>query len=227
MIGGVENTITKWDPTAAKGKSTLGKDDFMKLMISQLKYQDPMNPMDGTQFSAQLAQFSSLEQLTNMNDSLKTSIDANYQLAQSVNNTMAATLIGKEVRLGGNSISYSGQENISIGYKLPADSKSVKVSIYDSNGTLVKTLETSGDDAGEHTLTWDFKNTNGTKVAQGDYTFKIEAKSLADEKIDATAYKYGTIDAVRFTEDGTKVVIGKVEYQLSEISEIVGEKEGG
>lgn len=224
MIGEVTNSVNTWDSTAAKGKSTLGKDDFMKLMLSQLKYQDPLNPMEGTEFSAQLAQFSSLEQLTNMNDQLENSINANFQLAQSVNNTMAATLIGKEVRLGGDNLTYNGQEDVKIGYNLPSDSKSVKISIYDGYGNIVKTIETSGENSGDHSLSWDFTNNDGKKVLEGDYTYKIEAKSLGGEDLSVNAYKFGTIDAVKFTEQGTKVVINKVEYQLSDISEIVSEE---
>ncbi|NIS39011.1 flagellar hook capping protein, partial [Candidatus Saccharibacteria bacterium] len=76
----------------------LGKDDFLKMLVTQLNYQDPLNPMESTDFSAQLAQFSSLEQLSNIDETLQASLEANYLLATSINNTMAATIIGKQVR---------------------------------------------------------------------------------------------------------------------------------
>ena len=99
MVNGVQNNI--YGTNTTQGKSELGKDDFLKLMIEQMKNQDPLSPMEGTEFTAQLAQFSSLEQLSNMSDSLEQSINANYQLTQAVNNTMTAALIGKEVKLEG------------------------------------------------------------------------------------------------------------------------------
>ncbi|MBU8911758.1 MAG: flagellar hook assembly protein FlgD, partial [Desulfobacterales bacterium] len=73
--------------------STMGKDDFLKMMIAQLQHQDPLNPLDGTDFTAQLAQFSSLEQLSNMNTQLETL--GLYQ--SSLNNAQSISLIGKEI----------------------------------------------------------------------------------------------------------------------------------
>src|ERR1700690_2579879 len=76
----------------------LGEDDFLKLLTMQMQYQDPMNPMSGTEFASQLAQFSSVEQLTNINSELAQSISSNSVLTQSINNDLAATFIGKNVR---------------------------------------------------------------------------------------------------------------------------------
>lgn len=213
-------------PANAKGKSVLGKDDFMKLMLSQLKYQDPLNPMEGTEFAAQLAQFSSLEQMTNMNDTLSQSIDANYLLAQSVNNTMSATLIGKEVKLGGESIVYSGEESISFGYKLPAEAKSVTINIRDSNGIIVKTIESDELSSGEHKLSWDYTDNDGKKLKEGSYTYELTAKSTSGEDLTIDHYKIGRVNAVRFTESGTKLIIGSSEYSISDILEITGSAGG-
>lgn len=211
----------------AKGKSSLGKDDFMKLMISQMKYQDPTNPMDSSQFSAQLAQFSSLEQLTNMNESLKTSINANYLLTKSVNNTMSTALIGKDIKLGGSGIIYNGQKDVSLGYKLPSDGKEVTMKIYDGNGKLVKTIENMDSSAGSHKLSWDFSDDNGNKLPEGNYSFEVTAKSTNGENMATEIFKYGNIDSVRFTESGTKIVIGNAEYDLSDVLEIYGSTGSG
>ncbi|MCU7491406.1 MAG: flagellar hook assembly protein FlgD [Bacteroidota bacterium] len=212
--GTVKNTGT--------GKNVLGKDDFMKLMISQLKYQDPLNPMDGTQFSAQLAQFSSLEQLTNMNDSLNQSIQANYLLTQSVNNTMSASLIGKDIKLSGSGIIFNGQENVQLGYNLAAKAKSAQVNIYDSTGKLVKSFENENTSQGDHKLLWDFTDNNGNKLPNGKYTFEVKAKGQDGQDMTAEIFKYGVIDSVRFTEEGTKIMIDKAEYNISDVLEVFG-----
>ena len=89
--------------------ATMGETDFLQLMIEELKNQDPMNPMDGTQYASQLAQFSSLEQLTNLNNTMTQSVAANASLTQSVNNMMVSNLIGKETKLSGSDIQVNGQ----------------------------------------------------------------------------------------------------------------------
>ena len=91
-IAATQNVSTAQSATAA-AKSTLGKDDFLKLFTSQLKYQDPLSPMDSTAFTAQLAQFSQLEQLYNMNDNFSGLLG----YMKSVNNSMVAGFIGKTV----------------------------------------------------------------------------------------------------------------------------------
>ena len=112
MVDGITSQSTTTTNQSANVKNgTLGKDDFLKLMIAQLKNQDPLNPMNGTEYAAQLAQFTSLEQLTNLNANVSKSIDTNYVLTQSINNTLAATLIGKEVKINGNTIQNNGQES--------------------------------------------------------------------------------------------------------------------
>ncbi len=207
------------------GKSSLGKDDFLKLMMQQLRYQDPLNPMDSSQYSSQLAQFSSLEQLQNINTTLKQSMNANFALTQSVNNTMTAALIGKDARLSSNKITYNGENNgqsaAKIGYNLPAQASNITVKIYNSDGVLVKTIENLPKDAGEHKLSWDFTDNEGNKVSNGDYTFKVEASDMSEEDMTVSSFSYGTIEAVRFTENGTMLVINGVEYNLSDISEIL------
>ncbi|MEI7811822.1 MAG: flagellar hook capping FlgD N-terminal domain-containing protein [Ignavibacteria bacterium] len=229
MVSNINNTTTNGAATTSstitgKSKSTLGKDDFFKLMISQLKYQDPLNPTDSTQFSAQLAQFSSLEQLSNMSASLDKSITANYALTQSVNNTMSSTLIGKEIKLGGSDVSFNGESSIQLGYKLPSDAKSVTVKITDSNGSVIKTLDNSLISAGDHKLSWDFTDNNGNKVPYGQYQYAVEAVDNSGNNITTESFKMGTIDSVKFTSQGTKLVIGNSEYDLSNVLEIFGVK---
>lgn len=210
----------------AKHKSVLGKDDFLKLMMLQLKHQDPTNPMDGSQFASQLAQFGSLEQLTNMNESLDNSIAANYQLTQSINNTLTAALIGKDVKLEGNDITYNGQEETSFGYNLPVNADEVTVNIYDSNNKLIKTIKNLPNSGGDHKLSWDFTDNEGRNISFGEYRFEVEAKQ-ANKQLTISSYKIGSISSVKFTEEGTKLIVNGVEYYLSEVLEVLNPNQGG
>jgi len=221
MLNGV-NTITPGQPSSkTQNKSSLGKDDFMKLLIQQMKNQDPLNPLDGTQLAAQLAQFSSLEQLQNLNNSMTSSINANYLLTQSINNTLSSTLIGKAVKIGGSGLSNTGQKSVQLGYKLPADASSVSVNIYDKNGALVKTIDGLPTTSGDHKLSWDFSDNNGNKVPKGKYTFEVKAKDMSENKMVTASYKYGLVSGVRFTSSGTVLVVDNSEYNFSDILEII------
>lgn len=223
MVSQVNNN-SNTNPVSAN-KSVLGKDDFLKLMIAQLKNQDPLNPMDGTEYAAQLAQFSSLEQLINLNSYLKQSIDANYMLTQSINNTMLANLIGKEVKVNSKDIQVNGQENISIGYELPDGIKSVKVNIYNQYGTLIKSIE-AANKKGNNKLLWDLTDNNGEKVINGDYKFEVIASDYSDNAVSVTSYILGLIDGIKYTENGTLLIINGAQYSSGDILEIIN-KQGG
>ncbi|MFA7288892.1 MAG: flagellar hook capping FlgD N-terminal domain-containing protein [Melioribacteraceae bacterium] len=228
MVDGVTGTSSSSLSNAVSAnKSELGKDDFLKLMIAQMKNQDPMNPMDSSQYSAQLAQFSSLEQLTNLNDYMKQSIDANYLLTQSINNTLYANLIGKEVKVGGSELVVNGQNEINIGYELPENARSVDIKVYNEFGSLVKTI--SGDNSkGENKLSWDLSDNNGVNVANGNYTFKIEATAYnGDSMVPSSSYKIGKIEGVKYTDSGTMLVINGALYQSDSIIEIVNASSDG
>ena len=225
MIDGITSASAQNNLNAAKGKSELGKEDFLNLMIAQLKYQDPLSPLEGTEFTAQLAQFSSLEQLSNMSSSLDQSILANLQLTQSVNNTMTAALIGKEAKLEGTTLSNLGQGQVGFGYNLLDDAHSVNVKIYDGNGNLVKTMEDVDSSKGDHKLSWDFTDNNGEKLPSGDYSFEIVAKASTGDELHVDQYRVGPIDAVRYTENGAVLVIDGIQYNLSDVYEIINSTE--
>lgn len=213
-----------------KGKQVLGKDDFLKLTLEQLKNQDPLSPMEGDEFAAQLAQFSSLEQLSNMNAKLQESIDINMQLSQSITNTMTAALIGSNAKLDGDAFKYSGQDSITLGYKLPANVEKCSIEIYDSSGTVVKTITDVPLTKGEHKLSWDFTDNEGNTVANGDYTFDVKATNASGNDVTASLFKIGLIEGIRFTESGTLVLIDGAEYGLNEITEVLynqGSSTGG
>jgi len=226
MLDAINNS-TSSQAASTDNKTILGKDDFMKLMIEQLEHQDPLNPMDGTQFASQLAQFSSLEQLTNLNEAVSQSIDTNYLLTQSINNTMTAALIGKKVKISGNAIQNTGQDNVEFGYDLPANAAMVKINIYNENDALVKTIENPRITDGENKLNWDFTDNDGNRVPEGKYTISVEAVDNAGGDITVNPFTFGLIDGVRFTDSGTKLLSGNSEYMLSDILEILNPNTGG
>ncbi len=221
MIDGVSTALNTSVEYATNSKSDLDKDSFLKLMIAQLQNQDPLEPMDGSDYSAQLAQFSSLEQLQNINDSLNMSLDANYLLTQSITNTMTAGLIGKEVKIAGDTVKYEGQDETIIGYNLIAPAHEVEINIYDSNNVKVKTFDDLELEAGQYKLNWDFTDNDGNKVNVGDYRVEIKAKNLGLTPMEVAQYFVGIIDGVRFSPNGTSLVVNDLEYSISDVFEVL------
>jgi flagellar basal-body rod modification protein FlgD len=226
MINGLSEINSGYGNNSITNGAVMGKEDFLKLMLAQLQNQDPLSPMEGTEFAAQLAQFTSLEQLMNLNDSMDVSINANYLLSQSINNTLAATLIGKEVKLNGNSFQNNGQENTTLGYNLSTAASSVTVKIYNESGALIRTIENAPKNSGDNKLIWDFTDNDGNSVPEGKYRFEVEPKDAESNLLSYSTYVLGKIDGVKFTENGTMLVVNGAEYNLSEIMEIYDSSEG-
>lgn len=220
MVNDVSNNSSSYNTVNKKNGSVMGKDDFLKLMLAQLKNQDPLNPMEGTEFASQLAQFTSLEQLVNLNDAMNTSINANYYLTQSINNTLAATLIGKEAKLNGNSIQFTGQDSVQLNYNLSSNASNISVNIYDENGRLIKSINNAPTNSGNSKLMWDFTDNEGKKVTFGKYKFEVDAINSNGEPISNSTFVLGKIEGVKFTENGTMLVVDGVQYYLSDILEI-------
>jgi len=226
MLDAVTNTNTTNNYQSSQSQGVMGKDDFLKLMLAQIKYQDPLNPMDGTAYSAQLAQFSSLEQLTNLNSSVKQSVDANYFLTQSINNTLYANLIGKEVKIGSQYLVNNGENSVNIGYTLPDNAKSVTINVLDQYGNIVKSFDEKNIQKGSSKLSWDFTDNDGNKLTNGVYTMQISATNFNDQPITVESYITGIINGIRFTDSGTSMIVDSTEYSVSDILEVLN-PEGG
>ncbi len=204
-------------PTSEK---VMGKDDFLKMLITQLKYQDPLNPLQGTEFSAQLAQFSSVEQLANINKTLMDSIDGNYLLSTSINNTLASTVIGRDVKAYGNQVYWGGNGSIPLSFELLGEASTVTVEVLDANGQVVRRLDLDDPGKGLQEVVWDGKNQDGDSLPEGVYTFRVEAKDDEGNAVAATTFTSGTITGVRYTSRGAVLMLGSIEIALSDVYEI-------
>lgn len=207
------------------GKSVLGKDDFLKLLVQQLRYQDPMNPMKGAEFASQLAEFSSVEQLHNISNALVESINANFILTQAINNGLAAGFVGKDVRASGNTFNLSNdgnqQSRVRLGYSLASAASTVEIKIKNEQGEVVRTIRGAGSAKGDNTFEWDGRDDNGVMLPEGKYSFAVEAKDGNNNAVGSSPFVFGKVSAVRFTAEGTKFVINGQEIFLGDILEIL------
>lgn len=213
-VTGIESTAGA--AAAAKASQSLGKDAFLTLLITQLQNQDPLNPADSTEFTAQLAQFSSLEQLSQINGQLETL--GLYQA--SINNSQAVSFIGKEVLARGNGLEIAAGKPTACEFTLDAAAQTVIVSIYDSNGRFVKELQGSAMAAGRQSLIWDGKDLGGNPVASGTYTFEVQAESASGEKIGSTTWLRGTVSGVKFDNGATYLRVGSSDVAVGDVVQI-------
>lgn len=214
QLGGVTSyeEYQRKDLYAASGNGTLGKDTFLKLLTTQLQHQDPLNPMDNSEFVAQLSQFSSLEQLTNANDNLlNMAVGMN-----SVGNATMVNLIGKEVKAVGDGFSYQKGVPETLNYRTTATAEKVTVNIYDEAGNVVLSKNLGSLEEGDHTFAWDGKNANGVVMAGGNYTFSVVA-SNGSTSVETVTYTQGLVDQIDFTSgvampriDGQAVTVDKI-----------------
>jgi len=194
----------------------LDRDAFLNLLITQLQNQDPLNPTDSTEFTAQLAQFSSLEQLGNVNQNLKQLQD----FQASINNSQAVSLIGKEITANGNSLSLTTGQPVGCEFKLDGNAGVVGVSIYDHTGGFVKSFENQNLAAGHHTLYWDGTNQNGSPAASGNYTFEVMAADADANSVHTTTFFSGAVDKVIFENNTTYLISGGQKVALGDIVEV-------
>lgn len=201
----------------------LDRDAFLKLLLTQLNHQDPMAPTANEEFVAQLAQFSSLEQMQSINRNLQDSINTNLLLNQSMNNSLVTTLIGKDVIATTNKITLGASGEAELGYRLEGPADKVTVNIYDPSGALVATLSDTGMAAGEHAATWNGRGKDGNRLPAGAYTFEVVpyAKS-GDELPSATPFVRGRITGVRYHDGRAVLLIGSAELDLSDVESIIG-----
>jgi len=181
----------------------LGRDAFLRLLVAQLEHQDPLNPMESSEFTAQLAQFSSLEQLFNINDNLEAIKDTKDE--QVPENLL--DYIGKEVRSDQNSIAVYNGKGSGVSYSL-AEPGDVIISIFNSQGSEVRTIYQRDQESGEHDFYFDGQNNNGDPVPDGEYSFTVQAVDTAGSPIAVNSGLSGLVTAVTYQGNIPYLVVG-------------------
>ena len=209
----VSEVYSQAGTTTSTSETVMGKDDFLTLLITQLRNQDPLNPSDSTEFTAQLAQFSSLEQLQNINSAL-----ASFEVYQSTaNNIQASNFIGQTVTAAGDTVSVSNGTSDSLSVELDAPAQAVYIQIYDAYGEYVTDIEAGSLDAGMHTLAWDATDQYGADVADGRYTFSVMAVDADGNSVSTTSYITGLVTGVDYQSGETMLLIGDQEVSIASL----------
>jgi len=217
-----------WEET-----NKMGKDQFLHLLTMQLKYQDPLSPMDNTTFVSQLAQFRALETGENTENAIRElgrafdeNLAAQIVSSQSIANSSAMSLIGHEARMRQTSVTYDGKADTKVPIKVHlGNSNKATVEILDDDGKVVRTLAVSGKDAQNSvTVSWNGLDDQGLKVKSGKYSLNVVG---SDKDPSLYCYVQEVVEGVRFTGEGAMIKIGGKEISIGEVLDVSMNDGGG
>jgi len=213
-------TDANGNPVDTGSMQTLGKDDFLKLLVAKLTNQDPLDPIEDEAFVADLAQFSTLEQMQNINNSLQNSLDWDYLQMQTINNTMATSLIGKKVHASFNNIYLDEDNTPQISFNTTEYAESVNIRIMSSDGTVVRTLTMEEAPAGTNSIPWDGRDESGQRVPQGYYTIEVSAVDASGESFTPSTFVEGKVTGVVYRDGSAYLHINGLEIPLADVTSI-------
>lgn len=197
----------------ATGSSELDQESFLTLLITQLQNQDPMNPQESQEFAAQLAQFSSLEQLMSVNDGL----DTLYMATSSMNNASMTQLIGKSVVAYGDTFAYDGGTPAVLSFDASSEASAASLSVFDESGDCVWTEALGAISEGEGSWTWDGQTIDGQAAPAGTYTFEVTATDSNGDQVSVSTLVSGVIDTMGFETGSPVPEIDGVPIDLGDI----------
>jgi flagellar basal-body rod modification protein FlgD len=216
-VTAIENFVqTTSNVGTTQPETFLGRNDFLKLLVTQMKNQDPLDPMDGTEYTAQLAQFSSLESLQN--------IDAEIQALKATqaagNNSRAADYLGKTVTAVGDRFDLAAGAISDLRFTLDSSAAETYVKIYNGAGQYVTSINTGARAAGEHLFAWDGIDSQGLAVPDGTYTAHVMAVNGNGNPVAAETVFSGRATEINFRSDTAYVLVGGQEVILADIRRI-------
>ena len=180
---------------ALGGNKSLGKEAFLKLLVAQLKHQDPLKPQDDATFVAELAQFSSLEQTMGINDRL----DLLSAQSQGLQNSQVTSLVGKQATVRGSLITSEGKgAGVPVAFSLDNSAEETVVTIRDQGGKSVRTLNLGDRAAGLAQITWDGRDEAGNLQPAGTYSVAVQATNQSGSPVAVSQETKGMVQAVSF-----------------------------
>ena len=218
MSMNILNTLsgaTAASSTAEKDPVAVEKEGFLKLLVAQLSNQDPMEPQDSESYVQQLTQFSTLEQLMNLNKGVD-----NLALGQLTNNTQEAVrFVGRDVVARGNTFILDETGVAPVRYATGPEAERVTLTIHDENGDVVRTV-TVAPERGGGLYEWDGFDEEGHPAPPGRYRVVLEAVDAAGQPIPVDSFVRGQVTGVRFDEGFPELMIGDRRIRMSDVSEV-------
>jgi len=216
MVDSVAALSGSTGAAAMKKATGFNKDDFLTLFITQMKNQDPMNPMDSTEFLGQLAQLTQVEQAYNTNANLEKLMkqqDASASLA-------AVTFIGREIEAQSDTLRYNGTGSTALSFSLPSPIREGAVSIMDLSGKVVKRLALQNLPSGRGEVTWDGTTSGGTPAPTGEYRVTVSGTGADGTSISGIPLVRGVVEAVSLEGTTPLLTVGSLSIPLSDVRSV-------
>ena len=209
LVGNSTNTFATAAPTAAQaaattdqGKLNEGFDQFLLLLTTQLKNQDPMSPMESNEFTNQLVAFSGVEQQIKANENISKLVE----MTKSSETTLGLSYIGLNVNTDSSDFKYYGTGPTETSYTLPENAGLSKITILDENQNIVYSQD--GElAAGKHTFTWDGLDNNGAQAPAGLYSLRVGALDSQQKSINVSTVVPGRVEGIETTDNGEVMLI--------------------
>ncbi len=219
MINAVSaNSASSAGASAMKQATGLDKDDFLNMLVAQLKNQDPLNPQDSSAFVAQLAQITQVEQTYNVNANLQNLL----AVQNSANSLSAISLIGRTVTAPGSQVALTSGTPANLHFTLPSDATKVTVEIKDANGKTVRTLTQGATANGDGSIAWDGKDDDGNTLASGTYSFSVSGTNASGQTIQGTSMIQGAVTGVSLSGSTMVLNVNGLQVPLSSVIEVKG-----
>jgi flagellar basal-body rod modification protein FlgD len=181
---------------AAATSGTIDQGEFMQLLVAQLKNQDPTQPVQGTEFVTQLAQFALVQQSSSQTQMLT---NLSTQLT-GLSNNQSADLVGKTVTVSGNSVTFNGTAATPSSVTLGSAAASVTGTITDSSGNVVQTLNLGAHAAGAMPIPWDGHDSSGGTVPIGNYTVSVSATDASGQSVNVSQNTTGVVQSISYAQ---------------------------
>ncbi len=204
------------DPSATgggKGSQELGKDEFLRLLITQLRYQDPINPSKPEEFASQLAQFTSLERMQNIEDLLASQGEADALATLALKADLGASFIGRKVLAAGDALSVGSDGKATATIDVGTGGGKTTVTVYDASGKEVLTRELGFRSAGRQVL-------DLGSLPSGKYTYSVTVTGAAGSDVPVQTYTAGIVDGVSFQGGGVILKSGSLTFPLDNVVEV-------
>jgi flagellar basal-body rod modification protein FlgD len=193
---------------------------FLRLLIAQLEHQDPLSPMENADFTAQLAQFSTLEQVEAMNANLHTLVQSQATVNASQAKTQALSLLGREVEMRGNTMQVQQGVASPLAYTLPAHSTEVLINILDQDGHLLQSLRKLDQRAGRYEVPRPGGPGGTIRLPNGSYKVEVAASDHAGQPVAVETWIQGRVEGVEYVDDSPYLLIGGNRVPYSDMARI-------